>query len=277
MPMHSEDVLPFLDLPSDLQEMVYDKLHIADRAMLNAILPVDSRIVKTTQTDREKDRGLSVIHYLMMQRKMNIHNMSPSMIHFMTENQTDPTIAGVLASREFKYFHPGSRYWNVENFCYKILNSQQITDDDITSIAQDISDDAQCIEKIFKAVAQCGTPYLLDCLLRNKAFSELLARGNNNNNAHSRFASSIVYNTINAENEPLLAHMRCIQNRYVFLKASFEEIRRPCTAEAFALSASKVELVLKYCDIQQKTIDAMIDKAALQFKVDIVYRLLSCD
>jgi hypothetical protein len=98
------------DLPKDILEAVYDRLHVHDRLRLNAVLPKDRRIFRTTRTDRDKDRRLALacVATKKLRSKRKVHGdgmskwipgLSPGLAlrNFMLDNADDPTVVALTS------------------------------------------------------------------------------------------------------------------------------------------------------------------------------------
>lgn len=95
---------PFLDLPRSVQELVYDKLQIEDRIMLNAAVAKHTSFRKTLKTDVMKDKYLSIIRY---KTKVQRSKRAPVILtalqmKFVDENKRDPTIRRFLRESTFE-------------------------------------------------------------------------------------------------------------------------------------------------------------------------------
>lgn len=85
----------FLELPKDIQEKIYDMMHIKDRVNLNKALPTTDKITRTIKTNQQKDNKLRMTYYFFKKRKNKI-SIKNKIYHFIIKNIEDPTCQDIM-------------------------------------------------------------------------------------------------------------------------------------------------------------------------------------
>lgn len=133
--MNSKNGMNFLDFPKNVQEKIYESLHVNDRVRLNIVLPRNNKMNITTNTNSSKDRKLGVLVKCLKNKKIN--QLSQPMMWFLkTVNENDPTTKDIIELfPDTKNIFSSKSYEN-ELLTYKILHKTSLTDDDIDEITK---------------------------------------------------------------------------------------------------------------------------------------------
>ena len=137
----------FLELPTEIQHTIYDKLVIDDRMSLNKALPKKKRIVQTINTCKQKDKRLYIIKQVFKKHKVSTNDISGKLYDFLCENRDDPSIQCILdENTELKLKSINNNVnslsfilWKVgkqEDVCVEVEKATELTPKDIKTILE---------------------------------------------------------------------------------------------------------------------------------------------
>ncbi len=124
----------FLDLPKNVQEKVFEGLHVNDRVRFNIALPRHQKFKETTHTNNIKDKKLGVLVKSLKTRKVT--TLSPAIMCFLsTVSKDDPTIKDIcdMFPETNHVFDSKSKY-SEELLHHKIHKHLLISNADIDAI-----------------------------------------------------------------------------------------------------------------------------------------------
>jgi hypothetical protein len=128
----------FLDLPTDIQENIYDLLNIKDRINLNASLPKKKQIKKTIKTNAQNDKKLGLVYYFFKKKKKI--NVNSNIYSFIQNNHNDPTCSEIISNLSLK----NNIIYPITLQIHKELNANIVSYDTFDKIPDNI--DECCIQ-----------------------------------------------------------------------------------------------------------------------------------
>lgn len=258
----------FLELPTEIQHTIYDKLVIDDRIALNKALPKKKRIVQTINTCKQKDKRLYIIKQVFKKHKVSAEDISGKLYDFLCENRDDPSIQCILdENTELKLKSINNNVnslsfilWKVgkqKDVCVEVEKATELTPKDF--------------KKILEIAAKHCSPTYWDNLIGLEKMKQALAT--------MQVDSGLIFNMINYENMELLKHVVSIQHEHDFLQHSLEDMRRPFYVSCFYLPRS-IHMLLDYVHIPVSVQEEMVKEHALngKFEAAEVYlkHMMSC-
>ncbi len=250
-----------LELPTEVQELVYDKLMIQDRISLNKALPSKKRFYKTSQTCKQKDIKLHVLMHVFKKNKVSAKDISGKLYRFLCENDHDPTIQHIF--RENPELNPknGSNNVNYLSVILRKVDNQEDVHKEIEEAPELTSENILSIME--RAAKQCSPEYW-DALIGLKKIKE------QTNTMKVNFV--LIFNMINFGNIELIKHVVSVQNDYPFLQKSLEEMRLPSFASIFRCTRD-IETLLEHVQLSGVVVERMVKHHALNgdFDVALVY------
>lgn len=204
----------FLELPSEVQHIVYDKLIIDDRIALNKALPIKNRIVKTTKTCKQKDKKLHILKHVFKKHKVSSSDISLKLYDFLCENRDDPSIQCMLdENTDLKMKNITNEVSNLSSILSKVDKKE-----DVCEVIQKATDlkfkDYKTI--LEHAVKHCSPEYW-DTLIGLEKIKEVIPK--------LSIDVGLIFNMINYVNKDLLKHVVSIQHEHPFLQYSLEKMR----------------------------------------------------
>lgn len=133
--IHLSIIMKFLELPKNVQEKIFESLHVRDRARLNIVLPQNQKLNSTTNTNYHKDRKLGVLVKSLKTQK--VRNISPEIMCFLKSVQRkDPTTNDIieLFPEVENVFAQENNKPDTELLTYKIQKKMHVDKNDIDTI-----------------------------------------------------------------------------------------------------------------------------------------------
>lgn len=258
---------PFLfeDLPTDLQEAIYDKLHITDRQTLNSVLHPKRRITKTIHTNQKKDKTLAALHAIFKkERNVNVSRIPDRIVHFIEEHSEDATIRQIIGSRHFSLFNKNNPYWQLAVFKHKMKHA--LVDDDIVRIMPILHDKKDAFSDVVKVMNHI-TPQAFDTLMGNEHIRQFM-----NDDIYAHDIQCMMFCVINHNNSALLDHILDKYRNEPFA----------CTAMAY-LQQPRILSILwrggtsntwqKHFTISHEVKRAILERAIENFDIDIIMEM----
>ena len=173
-----------LDLPRALLEDVYDMLHVHDRIRLNAALPRNGRVERTTRTSRQKDDKLALV-CLAMKRKPATVRPAAATLRFLSENRNEPTVRALV---------------DEHGVALPVLDESGLLDRvrskcQLPMLASDVSSDPSVHEEIARLLVEHGTPQQLEALAVPLGHAII------------DIGSTILFVALNYRNEAMVKHL----------------------------------------------------------------------
>lgn len=237
----------FLELPSAIQERIYDTLHIRDRRSLNIALS-KRRITKTVRTDMEKDRKLAALSYAMKKKGTWDVSRSRVMMDFIGQNLDDPTVAELVSNNQ-----------GVNLTTTKIKSA--ITNGSMEELVSVAGDPVPPFDypMILDALARHGTPSLYDACMKHPCLPVI-----------KQHISSVgtqyitVFNSVNYMNRALTEYLVSREE----MAEGCAHFLRPEIASIFVPRTDATRLILQLFAPPVATVEEMMKAAVLGMHLD---------
>lgn len=244
----------FLELPTAIQERIYDTLNIRDRRSLNIALS-KRRITKTIRTDMEKDRKLAALSYAMKRKGKWDVSRSRVMMDFIGQNLDDPTVAELVSSDQ-----------GVNLVTTKIKNAVSTgSSDDLEGVSGDPVPPFD-YPLILDVLARHGTPATYDACLKHAClpgFKQYVSSAGTQYN--------LVFNTVNYMNRPLVEYL--ISQEEMCEGCAY--FMRPEIASIFVPRLDATRMILQLFILPAATVEEMMKAAVLGMHLDTADLLAS--
>lgn len=243
----------FLDLPTEIQGLVYDKLMIEDRIALNKAVPLKKRRYKTC---KQKDAKLHVLLHVFKKHRVAAKDISGKLYGFLCENADDPTIKHIF--QDNPEFNPKNDPKSINRISL-ILAKMQKNEHVHKEIEDALELTAVDIKTMLEHAAKHCLPEYWKALCGIKKIKEEMRTLKGN--------FVVIFNMINYHNIELLKHVVSIQDDYPFLQRSLEEMRLPHYASIFSYTKD-IEILLEHVHLSWVAIEDMVRHHALNGDFD---------
>jgi hypothetical protein len=236
----------FLDLPIELQEKIYDNLEITDRVNLNIALPRNSKIIKTTKTNKEKDKRIGLLNYYF--KKKNKIIPRSKIYDFVLNNKDDPTCKIIYNSFTTENV-------NEKNNILLLKFEEELKDNKISNeTLEELSSKNYIITDIMINIFMKLSVVSIDTHVKllNNAFGLKLYNILSINN-------SLFYYLIIYENENLLKFMIDKKDILELRIALFNNVKS--TNLEYYYNINHINLLIKYFDIEYIYLQRILEKS----------------
>jgi hypothetical protein len=273
--LYSKEIKMFLNLPSDIQENIYDRLHIKDRVKLNIALPRKDRITRTIKTNQKKDKELGMAYYFFKKRKDKVNVMS-SIYRFVKKNIDDPTCGDILKDLHQK---------TVENKQTEEAGESN-QDINISMIISQIEEELEnnnmplnLFDKLPENIEYRHCSYLQDIILRSNRFSVDKIRQLINYPSALKLLRlvfsgyDIIFTIINYRDEGVLREV--LENRDLLgiTDSQIDYVRRKEIATIFDRK-NCIEMIVKHIHVSYDVQQAWLEKALERCNIELAEWLM---
>jgi hypothetical protein len=248
----------FLQLPKEIQEVIYDKLHVRDRVMLNVALPKEARIKRTIRTDKLRDKQIGMTWHYIMKRKPA--RLSASMRMFLETHKQDPTVQELIMQNKSAAPTAISAHDAAFDLLDDDLNKNSIQFDQLHRYptAWSLTYMQKC--HLCNHIAYRITVPTMQAMIANEQTLQLL-RG------IIRGVENLFFNLINVRNEPVLEY---ILRHQIELEITDAQKRYVTRAETIAILCQPKQLAItfKHFDVPPsvkiQALERMMERCAFE-------------
>lgn len=236
----------FLQLPSDIQYMVFDKLNAEDRVKLNIALPKRCKIRKTSHIDESTNRKLGIMAKFLKKRKPA--QMTDKLRKFLRSHHDDSTIKELM-------FHEESMEYSLEECLEDALKRCDI--EAIKRLPKDALNEkqAELSRVILDMLVSYGTV---------EFFEELYACDNIEGVVKYMISvRCLVFSAVNHLREDFIKHLKG-DDRF----SDDWELMRTLARVSIFNTANCVKILITYFDLSEDVKEGMIDNFVKDVNVD---------
>jgi hypothetical protein len=233
------------ELPVHLLEDIYDRLHVHDRLRLNAALPRDARVTKTTRTDLATDQKLATCVLALKRRRRPLGN---DMCEFMARHWLDPTVVALVEEHgigldEVPPVRVSASSTSLDHAVARLRTGPVMTHSELAPYLTSEGAIVKVVREVEHASVEQFTALLSSDVLRPR----LLHR-------------SIVFSVVNFGNVPLLRHLLASSYADFDLGASIAEVTHG-SASFMLKDNRRREIILTHLPLDTATRDNLLASA----------------
>jgi hypothetical protein len=253
----------FLDLPNDLQENIFDRLHIKDRIKLNAAIPKASKITRTIKTDQRKDKKLGIAYHYFKKKKDKF-TVCNNLCKFIQSNRDDPTCSEIV------------------NELFPNKSGNDSCDAAVFTLQQDLSNNTinfETFDKLPEVLKFEQIIVLRNEILRSKkitfeSFQKMIEYPSALNVLKQIFSGfDIFFHIVNETNEIILIDVLKHKDVLGINQAQYEHITSKTYASIFNRKQC-MEMIIKYFNISYDVQQAWLEKAFESFDTETINWLM---
>lgn len=261
-----DTVVSLTDIPDDLRELIYDKLHVLDRYNFNLALGKKYNIPCTSSTDKHKDRKLAMAT-LMFKKKMVDKNKLPfRLLRFLSENRDEPTVKSILSENQLVLEDAQPSSGTYLKGILEKMSHGKILLEDLQAIPDEYFDDTifSSFWDIFDCIARKNSIKLLELVLSEARFGLILK-------TTKRPAERLMFGLINYGSTKLLSYI--LEKRFPFVETGVDYVRQPTTAKILGYTPEKVDMLLEYIGLDMDAKHAIYKQAIDNFDIDLILKM----
>jgi hypothetical protein len=245
-----------LSVPLEIQQIIYDKCEIKERALLNVALPKQYR--KTNVLDK----NLRIIHEYM-KRRHEKKRISHKMLKFVTTHQYDPTIQSFCNKYEIPLVSSETKPDKINKlskFILDIVNKVPLNPELYPEEEEMTYDDKTELRKILQ---DYGTPSIFEELQKHSKTKVII------DNIISLHFDTILFHYVNNSNEEMVKYLMENETIYPFcrLKANYYVT---AMAGCFVTRSKCREILLKYFTLEHQHYEKMLDEIFDNMHTDVI-------
>jgi len=254
--MKRKAVVQFMDLPLEMRTLVYERLHVMDRARFNLAVPPRFRDTGTAV----RDRRLRLLWHLFQRRALAPARLPVEVVRFMFQHRADPTVAGLVRDH-------GVVLTDVHPFVFG--DGDAITADDVARLPDEVVQSAAFGARLVGLIRERMTPALYETLTGDPRVRRVFLT----NDMHS----NLVFSAINQRNYALLEYFAAREGEDEVLRRSFAFMRRPAIACIFAHTTEQTAAMLRFCRLPEVAKSRVLDEAVKRFNNDSLMAAVLAD
>jgi hypothetical protein len=236
----------FLDLPIELQHLIYDKLHVIDRFNLNIALSKHN-IKKTSKTTFEKDKKLALCVKAFKYKSKYDPSKSDSIIRFIKSNIDEPTIKKIIQDENI-------------NITKTLLLQDMVKINDLSELDKITEINPETYHIIVENMKKYANPDTFKILYNHTKFTYFKTYFQDKYNIQNLFFSCVNY-----DNEKLLEY---VKDRPEFsIGISYITSTSICTIFQYNLKC--LQMLLKHFKLPEESISKIEQNAINNLDLDI--------
>lgn len=258
-----------IDLPDELLEDVYNRLHVLDRFRFNHALGNTHHIHHTTKTDKHKDRKLAMACLMFKNKMVDVKKLPVRLLDFLSENRDDPTVQTILKENNLIIEEAEPDTDGYIQALIDKMKANKVTLEDLLAIPDDTLKDEglynNCAD-IFECVAQKKSIALFELIMSEPRLRDKIQTTN-------RPAERFMFSLINYRSIKLLKYV--LENNYPFVQTGIRYIKTPVIAKILGSTIEKVDLLLQYIGLDQEAKQAIYKQSIDNFNIDMILKMKS--